>query len=175
MATTKKAAAKKRAASIKKLDLSKPLEIPMFGNQKIGLMLDDVEEDDPDVLAAVKNLLAAKPAVLGAAAPYVAQYRHDHLDAISEGEIPPLEKPSDVWKEVRLGFEMSVTKLDSGAEKGVYFSLECNCDWEPEHGLQLVVRDGKAISKVGPYDGHVTNAKAYADKKLIGVIYKGSD
>jgi hypothetical protein len=46
-----------------------------------------------------------------------------------------------------------------------------NCDWEVEHGMQLVLRDGRTVSKVSPYDGHLTNADAFADPKLVGVIY----
>jgi hypothetical protein len=38
----------------------------------------------------------------------------------------------------------------------VYLSVECECSWEIEHGLQLVFRDGRAISRIGPYDGHLT-------------------
>ena len=32
-------------------------------------------------------------------------------------------------------------------------------------------RDGRAVTKVGPFDGHLTNADAYADSSLVGVIY----
>jgi len=28
---------------------------------------------------------------------------------------------------------------------------------EDEHGLQVVLRDGARVTKVGPYDGHLTN------------------
>jgi hypothetical protein len=57
-------------------------------------------------------------------------------------------------------------------DKGVYVSIECNCDWEPEHGLQIVLKNGSEVTKVGPYDGHLTNSDAYADSTLEGVVYK---
>jgi hypothetical protein len=38
--------------------------------------------------------------------------------------------------------------------------------------MQLVIRDGRAVTKVGPFDGHVTNADAYDDRKLRGVVYR---
>lgn len=44
--------------------------------------------------------------------------------------------------------------------------------WEPEHGLQLVVEDGLRVCKVGPYDGHVTQALASGDPGLLGVVYR---
>ena len=60
---------------------------------------------------------------------------------------------------------------DGDSEDGIYFSLECNCDWEPEHGLQLILRDGTRITKVGGYDGHLTNADAFGDPAKVGVVY----
>lgn len=44
--------------------------------------------------------------------------------------------------------------------------------WEPEHGLQLVFENGLTVCKVGPYDGHNTNAHAYADASLLNVVFK---
>ncbi|WP_420847686.1 DUF6985 domain-containing protein [Natronosporangium hydrolyticum] len=61
---------------------------------------------------------------------------------------------------------------DPGRDQRVYVSIECECAWEPEHGLQIVFRDGAAVTKVGPYDGHLTNSAAYADDTLDGVVYR---
>jgi hypothetical protein len=49
---------------------------------------------------------------------------------------------------------------------------DVECDWEPEHGLQIVFRGGRTVTKVGPYDGHLTNSAAYADGDLDGVLYR---
>jgi hypothetical protein len=51
--------------------------------------------------------------------------------------------------------------------------LECECDWEPEHGLQIVVRHGASVTKVGQFDGHLTNAADYARDDLEGIVYHG--
>lgn len=56
-------------------------------------------------------------------------------------------------------------------DKGIYVSLECSCDWEPEHGLQIVFKDGKRVNKISSYDGHLTNSDAYADDDLEDVIF----
>jgi hypothetical protein len=83
-----------------------------------------------------------------------------------------LAKPSDVWSYVHFGSELHVSRRTKGdVEDGVYLSIECNCDWEPEHGMQLVLRDGRTVSKVSPYDGHLTNADACDDPRLMGVVY----
>ena len=81
-----------------------------------------------------------------------------------------IRAPEDVWRHVQLGDELWVQRAQSGRW---FVSIECECDWEPEHGLQLVLEDGARVTKVGPYDGHLTNAAAYADPTLEGVVYVG--
>jgi hypothetical protein len=58
------------------------------------------------------------------------------------------------------------------ATKAAYVSLESGCDWEPEHGIQLVFRNGRQVTKLGPFDGHLTNAAASGDAGLLDVIYR---
>jgi hypothetical protein len=73
---------------------------------------------------------------------------------------------------VRLGSQPVISRR-SYRDKGIYVSLECGCDWEEEHGMQLVFKNGLQVVKVGPFDGHLTNADAYADDSLENVVYKG--
>ena len=79
--------------------------------------------------------------------------------------------PERIWQHVQLGSELHISRRRHG-DHAIYISLECNCDWEPEHGLQLVFREGRAVVKVGPFDGHLTNTDAYDDPGLEGTIYK---
>ena len=62
----------------------------------------------------------------------------------------------------------------SSGDMRVYVSIECECAWEPEHGLQLVLQEGRRVTKIGPYDGHLTNSDAFARPDLEGVIYAGA-
>jgi len=39
--------------------------------------------------------------------------------------------------------------------------VACECDWEPEHGLQLVFRQGRKLTRISAQDGHLTEADAY--------------
>jgi hypothetical protein len=34
-----------------------------------------------------------------------------------------------------------------------YLCVTCDCDWEEEHGLQLVFKDGKKLTRAGGHDG----------------------
>lgn len=40
-----------------------------------------------------------------------------------------------------------------------------------EHGLQIVFRGRHTVSKVGPFDGHLTNADAFGREGLDSVVY----
>ena len=41
---------------------------------------------------------------------------------------------------------------DEGREEPIEFIVECDCEWEPEHGMEIVVYD-EDIIHVGSYDG----------------------
>jgi hypothetical protein len=151
--------------------------VAFLGGHSCRFVLQDFEEDpQPDEFrAAVRNALDAKPAILKAAEPHVVQYCTDALARYDDDDRPALvlEKPGDVWSHVQFGDEFIVRRRTAGeAEHGVYLSLTCNCDWEPEHGLQLVLRDGRAITKIGPYNGHLTNADASDNPALADVVYR---
>lgn len=138
-------------------------------------MLEGYEEDESkdDFHSVIITLLSAGPEVLKAAEPDVFSYYQDMNGywAPSDEEYVSIKTPSEVWSHVEFGEEVVVSRRSYG-DKKIYVSIECSCDWEPEHGLQIVLKDGKAISKVGPYDGHLTNSDAYADERLENVIYR---
>ena len=131
--------------------------------------------DDPEVQAALATLLDPRSTLLAEAEPWVVAYCRDIVARYeADDEQPPmtLEQASDVWSHVEFGTEFVVSRRARGDdEDGIYFSLECSCDWEPEHGLQLVVRDGRTVSKVGAFDGHLTNADAYGERSFADVVY----
>lgn len=157
--------------------VSNKVKVPFLGNQACTFTFERFA-DDPnpeDFHAAVKATLEATPEVLTAVEKYVIKYCDSMLEYLEDDEQESLKrkKPSDVWKHVKFGSALFVRRrAKNDKEDGVYVTLECNCDWEQEHGLQLVLRDGKRITKLGPYNGHLTNSDAYADKKLAGVVYK---
>ena len=157
--------------------VSNKVNVPFLGNQACTFRFEGFAEDPKpeDFHAAVKATLEAEPKILTAVEKHVIKYCDSMLEYLDDDEQDSLKrkKPSDVWKHVQFGSSFSVRRREENdTEDGIYVSLECNCDWEQEHGLQLVLRDGKRITKVGPYNGHLTNSDAYADETLAGVIYK---
>jgi hypothetical protein len=153
---------------------SEPLPIGALGGHHCRVFLEGYEEDPnkDDFHAAIANLLSSERDLLGEAAPYVFRYYEDMNSEFDEDDAEYVDADlQDIWKHVQLGREPHVSRRSYG-DRGVYVSLECNCDWEPEHGLQLVFKEGRVVVKVGPYDGHLSNADAYDDASLEGVVYK---
>jgi len=127
-------------------------------------------DDDPakeDFHTVISTFLALDPSVLRAAESSIFEYYQDETAAVIAGndwdwyvEIPRSE---DVWQHIEIGPYVHIER-DHHDDRRIYVSVECECDWEVEHGLQIVFREGRYVSKVGPYDGHPTNPN--------GVVYR---
>lgn len=46
-------------------------------------------------------------------------------------------------------------------DKDIYIIMTCECAWDQDHGLQLVFRQGKKLTRVSDQDGHLTEADAF--------------
>ena len=153
---------------------SRPVPIPAFGGQQRPIVVEEYEGDPhPDEFhAAIHNFLDATPATLERAEAHIYKYYRQAVEYDDPEELycDPITEPSGVWKHIQFG-EPVVSRRHRGDE-AVYVSIECECDWEPEHGLQIVLRRGLAVNKVGQYDGHLTNSDAYGDPSLEEVIYR---
>jgi hypothetical protein len=153
---------------------SGPAEPPALRGTSCRFVFDDLDGDAhrEELFAVARRFLALDAAALTAAAPSVYQY---YQDTVAEAEVtgdqtalPAISTPEEVWDHVEVGPDARVVRDGQGT---VYVDLECECDWEPEHGLNIVFREGRVVSKVGPYDGHLTNASAFGRDDLGGVVY----
>jgi hypothetical protein len=152
--------------------VSEPIAVPVLGGTECRIAV-EYYDDDPDPEAihrAIQNFLAAAPEVLRAAEPHLFHYYRDCAEYAPDIRI---ESPEGVWPHIHFGDQPIVSRRGYGDER-VYVSVECGCDWEDEHGLQIVFEEGARVSKIGPFDGHLTNEDAYADPRLAGVIYRGT-
>ncbi len=130
-----------------------PCPLPFFDGAEVTLVIDDEGADWPldagfgQAVPALLALAAARRDMRTSAAVYA--YYAKWL-AAGFTEPLPIHAPEDVWNHVHAPAEV----LFCRDAEGVYALISCSCDWEPEHGLQLVLRDGHRLTRVSTYDGH---------------------
>lgn len=132
----------------------------------------DADPAKDEFHAVISTFLALDESALSAAAPSIFEYYQDTVTSFDANDDWHVEifGPDEVWNHVHIG-DQAMVKRNPHGDRRVYVSVECECDWEPDHGLQVVFREGRTVSKVGPYDGHLTNAAAYARDDLAEVVY----
>jgi hypothetical protein len=152
---------------------SEPLAISALRGRICRIVLEGYAEDpkQEEFHIAIANLLSSERDLLDEAEEYVYLYYEGVRSTLlpSDSGYADIDR-AQLWNHVQVGSEPMVSRRTYG-DKGIYVSLECNCNWEPEHGLQLVFKNGSTIKKVGPYDGHLANSDAYADDRLENVVY----
>lgn len=155
---------------------SEPIQLSVLAGHECKIVLAGYDEEPfkEDYHAVIGNFLSSTFSVLREVETHIYQYYLDMNSywSSTDDEFLSIKSPSEIWSYIQLGSEPIVSRRSYG-DKKVYVSLECNCDWEPEHGLQIVFKEGVKVCKVGPYDGHVTNSDAYDDESLENTIYRG--
>lgn len=153
---------------------SRPVLVPLTGRQSEIVLdgyLDDAARED--FHRAVAGFLGLEQTALRFWEKWVFAYYRDiraRVAAANEASVPAIGAASRVWAHVRFGRDVLVSRRARG-DRAVYVSLECECDWESRRGLQLVLREGTGVVKIGPYDGHLSNADAFADPRLEHTVY----
>lgn len=100
----------------------------------------------------------------------------NYKEMLGAADIKPLnvKEKSDIWKYVHPQ-EIYISQRNGGDEdEDIYIQVACNCDWEEEHGLQLVFKQGRKITRVSEQDGHLTNSDAFdtpdSEDKLLSAF-----
>ncbi len=136
--------------------------VPWLSDARLVFTFADLEGDEmpEDYAAAVRRFFALTSRDRDTAAPYLFRHYQSFCDVLSDKDIGvTIEGPGDVWQHVD-PCEIHVSRRSEDGK--VYISIDAECAWEPEHGLQLVYRDGGTLSRVSEQDGHLTHADAYA-------------
>ncbi|MEM6378368.1 MAG: hypothetical protein AAF705_09150 [Bacteroidota bacterium] len=147
---------------------SQAIEIPYFENEQIVITYSDfTPEEDPNFLAeadaAVGEFLKKGISERTATSKLVYKNCMDFLHAIGFEEedqaLWDIKDANEIWKFVYPS-EIYVSRRRY-KEQDIYVQICCECDWEQEHGLQIVLRQGKQVTRVSSQDGHLTEADAY--------------
>lgn len=86
---------------------------------------------------------------------YSVLYCNTFCEEVGE-EAPAIEAHRDILKYVR----PTLLMVDEQKDQDIVIHLECNCDWEPEHGLEWLIK-GDTVLYVGANMG----ISPYSDEK----------
>lgn len=142
--------------------VTEPRHIRVLG--KPGrFMIDGYEPDaSAGLVACIEAFCSLEASHLTAVSDHVfAHYRDVAADVTEEPGFPQIPEPADVWDFVTLTDEPLVRQ-----HEGHWFVLDNECAWEPEHGLMIVLKEGREVVKVSEYDDHLTNRHAFADDTI---------
>ena len=141
--------------------VSEPVSVPYFDGQQLPFTLDGMTEaDTEEVQNAVEAFLALGASARLAASAFVFQNYRRMADAVGEGDLDfQVACPGDIWAHVHPS-EIFVSRRHR-RDNLIYIQITAECDWEREHGLQIVYRRGNELSRVSDQDGHLTHTDAY--------------
>lgn len=146
---------------------SEKTDVPFLDNEKLTVTFTDFEPENDktfvdDADRALKNFLSLSQKDREAISSLVYKNCLDTLNTAPINEtlqhLLHLKNANEIWNHIYPS-QIYVTR---GTEKDqdVYVQVGCGCDWEEEHGLQLVFKQGNQLTRVSEIDGYLTNEEA---------------
>ncbi|MFD0939537.1 DUF6985 domain-containing protein [Pedobacter boryungensis] len=147
---------------------SEEISIPFFDNMKLTITFTDFEPEDDHTFVdeadqALTNFLKLTAVDRDSISELAYQNCMDFLDEVEYDEadepLRQIKNKNEIWNFIQ-PTEIYVTRRPY-KEQDIYVQIACECDWEQEHGLQLVFKQGKKLTRISDQDGHLTEADAY--------------
>jgi len=146
---------------------SEEIEVPFFGNKKLAITFlsyepehDKAFVDDAD--QALTNFFHLTTQDRISISNLAYKNCNDYIDAVGINEVDEslrqIEDIHEIWKFIHPTDILVARRAYN--EKDIYIMIACECEWEQEHGLQLVFRQGKKLTRISIQDGHLTEADA---------------
>ncbi len=147
---------------------SEAIKIPFFDNEKLAIIFVDFDpEHDQTFLdeadQALTNFLKLNAADRNLISDLAYKNCLDFLEEVEFDEadesLRQIKAPNEIWNFIQ-PTEIYIARRPY-QEQDIYVQVACACEWEQEHGLQLVFRQGKKLTRISDQDGHLTEADAY--------------
>ena len=147
---------------------SSDIAIPFFDSNMLTVTFTDFDpEDDKTFIEeadlALTNFLSHKNEDRKAISELAYNNCMEFLDNVELDEadyaLRKITDKNEIWNFIN-PTELFITRRHR-RDNDIYLSIDCECDWEQEHGLQLVFRQGKKLTRISSIDGHLTEADAY--------------
>ena len=141
--------------------MSDAIEIPYFDGRKLAMIVDALEEsDEKDAQSAIVSFLNLGSRDRLLASQYVFANYQKVADLVSRNDLGyQITSEKEVWEHVHPS-DIFISRRRR-RDRAIYIQINAECDWEPEHGLQIVYRRGWELSRVSDQDGHLTHTDAY--------------
>jgi Domain of unknown function (DUF6985) len=110
----------------------------------------DVSDKQRHVYQSIMRLPAATQTLMEA--PIFANYLKIR-DLVEDDTMPDIAEAAGIWSQLDL---RAILIPRHRASKHSYFFVEAECTWEPEHGLEVLFRDG-GILQVTQQEGLASN------------------
>ena len=140
--------------------ISEPQSVPFFEDMKLPFIITDGDPSQIqlDLNEAVLNFLNKSAKDRGEITALIFKNYTEFVDAIDHDPLK-LTNEENIWDYVHPK-EIYIIQRPYN-DKFIYIQICCECDWEQEHGLQLVFQKGQRIVRVSEQDGHLTKADAW--------------
>src|SRR5262249_10938237 len=134
---------------------SAPIPVPLFGGVPVTICIFAESEGEDAVLSkdqveALQKFLSLPQSRAAEIIPHLWAYYQELWHAVGPPELPGISEPTTIWRHV----EPRWLLLERDEQGVVHLSIEGECDWEPEHGLQLVLQNGDRWVRVSDCSGH---------------------
>jgi len=142
--------------------VSQPQKIGFLNDVEMNFTITDYNPNEDENFMdeadeTIRNFMSKTLKDREATTAHVYQNCMDFLDAIGYDEADQhlwdIKDPEEIWNYV-IPREIYVTR-EPYEDKGVYLRLTFNCEWEQEHGLQLVFNKNGKLVRVSEDDGHI--------------------
>jgi hypothetical protein len=146
---------------------SKEIEVPFFDNKRLIVIFSDFEPENDNTFIdeadqALAYFLKLKTEDRNAISELVYKNCMEFLEMIEFDEaderLRQIKDKNEIWKFV-YPTNIYVSRRPYN-DKNIYIQIVCECEWEHEHGLQLVFRQGKKLTRISSIDGYLTEADA---------------
>ncbi len=158
---------------------SNPIHVPLLDEKLKVTFMNYIPDHDPlfssQADLALNNFLQLSSDYLTEIATYVYDNYKEFASMVGEDDLPSemnTINTTEIWNFVQ--FQELYVSRRSRRDQDIYITVACECDWEIEHGLQFVFRQGKKLTRVSDQDGHETESDAYdipdSEDKLLSAF-----
>jgi hypothetical protein len=152
---------------------SELIEIPFFENKRMKItFMDFIPERDTEFIKeadkALKSFLKKSESDRLLISNLAYENCMEFLNAVefddADQPLWDLKDKNQIWKFI-YPKDIYVTRSHDKFEI-IYLNLACECEWEQEHGLQLLFKEGEKLTRISEQDGHITESDSY-EKPII--------